>query len=937
MSNKVFCTNCGKQIDAISNYCISCGAKNLYYVNNKDKKTEVKIKKEIDKKQIIKNSNIQAKTKDSQSYFIKHWRGQLSLSVSYWVNNVLLNLFFLLITTIAIDYIDFTTGTIFAPVSIIFVWILAFLLTVWSLVGLWRSADKNMEHNSISFWSTVVKFLVVIGWMQSFVYFINSGVPQVTEYTKIILGIDKTGDYNLEILNNDKELEVSGDINFGLTNDVKKYFKQYPNINVIHLNSKGGMIAEAKKLAGYFKNKDITTYSSQYCNSACVDIFLAGKHRYLNKNATLGFHQPYFPGLTKEEQDKMTYQQKQYYLKKGINKKFVDKAFSTPHNDMWVPSHYELLEAGVVHKVVDGAKLAATDLAIFKDPKKVESALLSLPVFQTIKEVEPQAFIQIKQIINESVLRGDSKEKMFGKTQSIVTEINAKYLPYSSDNAIINSFSLIIELMKKIYDKDPLAAYDYATGKNNIDLKSFYTPSMQKHERSIMNEVIQSGAKHPQKAPSEKVVEKIYDKLILLLDNKIGAGNGIKVMSVIYEKSTQKKETAALLLIYYQTIMELTYVDRVKLVRSIFAGFDKTNGNTANTIPTKKQKSLENTKTKAMSILSYSIKDCNNYFKGNKTKVDYQKSLDSCNFACNLGYSKECLFAADIYDFGKNVERNPNKAASYYSSACKLDNPIGCLNLASMIRTSEIENREYKKAISYYRKGCQLGNWDSCLSTGRILLSEQDYDGAYIYYKKACDNGIADGCTYLGSLYEFGMGTKQNITKAFNLYRQGCDEGSAVGCVNLGLMYAEGKHIKINEKKGFNLTKKGCEQGSGLGCSNLAHLYRFGMGVKKNKKMAAKFFKKACDMREIRGCVGLGQSYHFGWGIKQDYIKAAQLYKETCDLNHAEACSNLGILYNDGLGVKQSYKKAIELYQKSCDMGKNTGCINLDRLKKKMK
>ena len=221
---------------------------------------------------------MQTKNERKQSYFIKHWRGKLSLGISYWINNVLLNLFFLIITTYALDYIDFTTGTIIAPMVMICIWILAFLLTVWSLVGLWRSTNDN-----ISSWSAVVKFLVIIGWMQSFVYFVNSGIPQVTEYTKIVFGINKIGDYHLKVLNDGKELEISGDINFGLTNEVKKYFMQYPNIKVIHLNSRGGMLNEAKKLADYLKPKDLITYSTTYCQSACVDIFLAGKYRYLNK------------------------------------------------------------------------------------------------------------------------------------------------------------------------------------------------------------------------------------------------------------------------------------------------------------------------------------------------------------------------------------------------------------------------------------------------------------------------------------------------------------------------------------------------------------------------------------------------------------------------------------------------------------------------------
>src|SRR5439155_11997846 len=103
--------------------------------------------------------------------------------------------------------------------------------------------------------------------------------------------------YTLRLLRQNTELEVSGGIGFGLTDEVKRYLDAYPGIQVIHLNSIGGRIVEAHKLRDLIASRKLTTYSSEGCLSACATAFLGGVVRVLHEDARLGFHQPSFPGV----------------------------------------------------------------------------------------------------------------------------------------------------------------------------------------------------------------------------------------------------------------------------------------------------------------------------------------------------------------------------------------------------------------------------------------------------------------------------------------------------------------------------------------------------------------------------------------------------------------------------------------------------------------
>jgi len=335
-------------------------SKNISSTENKNNSEIFKKAKNIIKNEESKDFN----GDENPSYFIKHWQGKLSLGVSYWINYVLLSIIFT--TLVAITYeilnFDFTNNPIFPSVFIVFIWLFVLVfLTPWILIGLWRSAENHIKRNNRFFWARVVQILVVIGWAQSIAQFINIGIPQIIELSKIALNKDGIPEYKIRILNNGDELEISGGIKFGLTKEVKKYFLKYPDIKVIHLNSSGGRIAEAIKLSNFLESKDITTYSSRGCYSTCVDIFMSGKYRFIHKNAKLGFHQPFFPGASSSDLNKEIEKSKYFYISKGIKNDFVEKAFSIPHDDLWKPSHFELKQAGVIHKVVDSFASAATE------------------------------------------------------------------------------------------------------------------------------------------------------------------------------------------------------------------------------------------------------------------------------------------------------------------------------------------------------------------------------------------------------------------------------------------------------------------------------------------------------------------------------------------------------------------------------------------------
>lgn len=110
----------------------------------------------------------------SGSYVARHWRGELSLAKSFWLNGFVLGLVF------RIAFSALLTGTYAAAASgggpsiglaLVFLALMALniALVVWQLVGIWRSAGHQAERGGSKAWGVVARIVVIVGALGSVV------------------------------------------------------------------------------------------------------------------------------------------------------------------------------------------------------------------------------------------------------------------------------------------------------------------------------------------------------------------------------------------------------------------------------------------------------------------------------------------------------------------------------------------------------------------------------------------------------------------------------------------------------------------------------------------------------------------------------------------------------------------------------------------------
>ncbi|MCA9716805.1 MAG: sel1 repeat family protein [Myxococcales bacterium] len=224
-------------------------------------------------------------------------------------------------------------------------------------------------------------------------------------------------------------------------------------------------------------------------------------------------------------------------------------------------------------------------------------------------------------------------------------------------------------------------------------------------------------------------------------------------------------------------------------------------------------------------------------------------STSSCEpTAC----TEQGLEAARVQDFAA--------ARGLFSRACDGGDAAGCFHLGEIFENGRDTDRDLARAAEAYAKGCAGGDSKACVNRGQLALTGDGPDPgpatAYEFLVKGCDGGHALACTTAAELAYSGNGVDRDEPKAIALYEKACDAKEVVGCLNAGeLLYDPSKDKKVNERAVAAFTAA-CDGGHGGGCVKLGVAHYRGVGAAKDTSKALEAFKRGCaaERKHEDGC-----------------------------------------------------------------------------------
>ena len=206
--------------------------------------------------------------------------------------------------------------------------------------------------------------------------------------------------------------------------------------------------------------------------------------------------------------------------------------------------------------------------------------------------------------------------------------------------------------------------------------------------------------------------------------------------------------------------------------------------------------------------------------------------------------------------------------------------------------------------------------------------SPEEYRRNYLnMMMKEAKQGKAEAQSFLGIMYEKGIGVAQNETEAVKWYRKAAEQGNGRAQSMLGLMYADGHGVAKNEVEaikwfrkavqselqefskqpiqfggGYQGAIKAAESGNALAQTIVGKMYLTGSGVAQNDVEAVRWFTEGAKGFAAAGAQeALGLLYEEGrGGLPKDIAQAMRLYRKAAEQTAANLESSVKMVYQFG-------------------------------------
>ena len=509
----------------------------------------------------------------SHSYFLRHWRGELSLGVSFWVNTLLGAIALVAIGAVLGEWVAQSQSNYSVAALWVTIWLCAIGVLLWQAVGVWRSAAHHVTATGKQLWSGCAKAVVIVSCLGFLGQFVSSGIPAIRQSFDRAAWLNANGKWQFRVLNNGTELEVSGGIGHGFAVDLERLLDATPTLKLLHVNlGSGGLIAEAMEASKAIRAHGLATYVSASCVSACTLVFIGGAERYVQQGAKLGFHAPSMPGFTQTD---LTYErdkQKAYLMTRGVSEGFATRAMQTPSTNMWFPTDDELISQGVVTGITTGDQFAISGFGNRTVAREdLAKELGKSRIFQAVKGREPKLFDQLVDITYAAIKDGRSMDDVRTETFPLITKLYAASLPLSSRDALLRNARLMATEYRALQAAPGRTCLDFASKgdpASAIAAVRFLSKEIKQEELEAMADAIESRV-DLLPIPKLEDVQPGIQAALQIASEKVG--NDIELIARLDDPSIDAKAGCRAAVALFDALVSLPPENAEKVLRAIFA------------------------------------------------------------------------------------------------------------------------------------------------------------------------------------------------------------------------------------------------------------------------------------------------------------------------------------------------------------------------------
>ena len=328
---------------------------------------------------------------------------------------------------------------------------------------------------------------------------------------------------------------------------------------------------------------------------------------------------------------------------------------------------------------------------------------------------------------------------------------------------------------------------------------------------------------------------------------------------------------------------------------------------------------------------------------GRGTEQDYEKAFEWFQRSAKQKNKFAQFSLANLYYYGSGVEKDLSQAFLWYQRSSSQGQPYAAYSIAQMYRYGEYVTKDNDTAQRYYKQAL----------SGFLKIESDDMANDDLFYK-------------LGQMFNLGLGTDSDVTKAIEYFRRSAEMNNKNGLFEYGkalltgeyipqdtdsalkilekavklkninakrflaLEYISGEHLEQDIEKGIALLTECADSGDVIASYRLGKIYLQGEIMPQNLDKAERYLLLAEDNEYTQ--YALAKLYL--QEEKYDIQKAVNFFENCAAKNHW-ASYQLGRIYLFGAkDIERDKEKAVEWFTKSANDGNECAQAMLDNISK---
>jgi hypothetical protein len=205
--------------------------------------------------------------------------------------------------------------------------------------------------------------------------------------------------------------------------------------------------------------------------------------------------------------------------------------------------------------------------AINRPETSIENTLADFPLFEEIKKADSKSYEIIKEEMRNAVKTGASPDEAIHRVSPILLQFGMKYIPISSDDALIRCMEVLTRTMDELTQRDPSQTYKWLFPKQYgyVRAETYVKKETATLMMNALADVVRTGASNPKTTIDSEEAEKTLEKVLSGLFIKYGME--LEALSDVHSPQVDKKKACDLMIDFYNEILRLPRRESCTLFR----------------------------------------------------------------------------------------------------------------------------------------------------------------------------------------------------------------------------------------------------------------------------------------------------------------------------------------------------------------------------------